>query len=310
MAGGRAAASLSLTIGIAFSTLLIAAGILAGPAIADCARQPDDIGRCLRAKVYDSGLVPVLPGAGPSSELSSEAMLTSEPQQALGWIEANATEYEPVAPRATELLSTSGELTTTTGPDIGPVGTGVMIEVPPGVLGVEQPTAAPPQAVPQIALIDNGEGMGTGGTLPEPGVSAALPVSPRPGTVETGGSVPLAALTANVGAIAPDPAGPLATGSVGTAPLTSSVTLEAGTLPPPVLIAGPPDAAGPAVPDVAAPPEPKPPAAKPAKPKSPRLAKPAAPKSKIRNDARYPNVIVLPPPSIGEDSAIVTLQLR
>ena len=311
MAGGRAAASLSLTIGIAFSTLLIAAGILAGPAIADCARQPDNIGKCLRAKVYDSGLVPTLPGVEPPTESSSEAVLISEPQQAPGWIEANATEYEPAAPSVVELVSTSAEVTTTAGPGIGPVDAGVMLDVPTGILGVQQPVAVPPQTTPAIALVETQGAIGAGGDMSGSSDAAALPILPRPNrTVETGASAPNAALMANVDAIAPGVEVPLATGSVGTAPLTSSVALEAGTLSAPVLIAGPPDIADPVVPEVADPPPPKPPLVEPAKPKTPKPAKPAAPKSKLRNDTRYPNVIVLPPPNTGDNSAIVTLQLR
>src|SRR3569623_1992676 len=70
LAGARAAASVSLTIGVAFVTLLVAGGILAGPAILDCSHQSGGIGACLRAKEQDAGLLPDVPSSSSAPAVS------------------------------------------------------------------------------------------------------------------------------------------------------------------------------------------------------------------------------------------------
>jgi len=115
LAGARAAASLSLTIGVAFATVLVVSGILAAPSIIDCSRQGGSMGACLRDKIQHGALQPA-EIAPPASSLSSAAApLSSEaaPPAATpvtvtpipvvtphddGWIDARANEYDPVPP--------------------------------------------------------------------------------------------------------------------------------------------------------------------------------------------------------------------
>ena len=108
MAGARAAASLSLTIGVAFVTILVMGGILAGPAILDCSHQPQSFGVCLRDHLDHSRLLPVVnepsqvpvlssetpapPVVAPVPEPPSRVADTGHPD---GWLDARANEYEP-----------------------------------------------------------------------------------------------------------------------------------------------------------------------------------------------------------------------
>jgi hypothetical protein len=103
---------LSLTIGVAFATVLIVGGILAGPTILDCSHQPQSFGACLRDRVDHSRLAPVKdePSQVPvlSSELSAPSVPAPPPSIAEngghpdGWLDARANEYEPPATSALE----------------------------------------------------------------------------------------------------------------------------------------------------------------------------------------------------------------
>lgn len=113
MAGARAAASLSLTIGVAFVTVLIVGGILAGPTIIDCSHQPSSFGACLRDHLDHARLVPARDEPSQAPVLSSETSAPSVPpvspsppgvaengEHSDGWLDARANEYEPPAPSA------------------------------------------------------------------------------------------------------------------------------------------------------------------------------------------------------------------
>ena len=93
---------MSLTIGAAFATLLVAGGILAGPAILDCSSQGGSIGACLRDRLDQSGLISPNPPAAPSAP--------EAPARTSGWIEANATEYEAPLPGAVDLRGPPGSI--------------------------------------------------------------------------------------------------------------------------------------------------------------------------------------------------------
>ena len=246
MAGARAAASLSLTIGVAFVTVLIVGGILAGPTILDCSHQPQSFGVCLRDHLDHSQLVPVRDEPGQVPVLSSELSTPSEPLPPAhqadsghpeGWLDARANEYEPPATSALEP------------------------RVPPPLPELVTPPALPPVSSSAIA---------------------------------------------EIGPIAPPPLPPLVTPAPLPVPTdtSSSAVAEIELLPPPlphqrpVLTTLRPKA------------EIKRPVAKPAR--VARLTPRPAPKLKLpptfKNDPRFPNVTVLPPPATGGNSSFVTLQ--
>ena len=112
MAGARAAASLSLTIGVACVTVLIVGGILAGPTILDCSHQPQSFGACLRDRLDHSRLVPIHSEPSQVPVLSSELPASAAPAPPSsiadnsghpdGWLDARANEYEPPATSALE----------------------------------------------------------------------------------------------------------------------------------------------------------------------------------------------------------------
>jgi len=159
LAGSRAAASVSLTIGVAFATLLAAGGILIGPAILDCNHESAGIGACLRGKAERAGLLHDQPRAASSApvvtvELPAPPLMAPEPQRPQGWLEANANEYQ--AP----LSNGSVQLT----PPIGAIGAagrltlkpalqgGADVRAPAGVVAANGQTLPAPEATAQIAL--------------------------------------------------------------------------------------------------------------------------------------------------------------
>jgi len=159
LAGSRAAASVSLTIGVAFATLLAAGGILIGPAILDCNHESAGIGACLRGKAEQAGLLHEQPRGASSApvatvELPAPPLMAPEPQRPQGWLEANANEYQ--AP----LSNGSVQLT----PPIGAIGAagrltlkpalqgGADVRAPAGVVAANGQTLPAPEATAQIAL--------------------------------------------------------------------------------------------------------------------------------------------------------------
>jgi hypothetical protein len=291
LAASRAAASVSLTIGATFATLLVAGGILAGPAIVDCSRQPDGVGACLRAKFDQSGLrqhalVPPAPSAVPETPASvaPPTLAEARPQ---GWLEANATEYEPPASMGTASL-------------VAPVGRVDAI----GSLGV------PPVVPGEVAVTSPQGSLAAGGRMssaaPDPVADIAL-VEPAGRLTANGSAVaqPDTAITSRGAEPAVARGTALITGSIGGASAPhGTATLEA-TLEPP--------AAAPLPIEIRLPPAPiRPkPVARPAPPRA-AAAVPArtGPRRVIKADPRYPNVIVLPPPNTGENSSFATLEVR
>jgi len=329
---------LSLTIGVAFATLLVVSAILAGPAILDCGHQTGGVGACLRDRVEKSGL---LPSAAPVSErpvsiasVSSVAPpMVADAPRAPGWIEANATEYQPP-------LSGTAALS----PPAGALGATGAISQQSGFPGRASNSsrrgamAAAGEAAQvtfaedgQVVLAEpDGEVTATGTVVARHG-RPVLHLQPEPGVGVVAGEVipgvtasadaaiaaPLGHLAASgtgtfatdavAAVLAAQPASiPLGSGSIGAHTIDAQVTLEA-ELPP----------AATELPTAATPPPPVPrrlaPAAMrpPAQPKAAAIAdrKTGTPRA-LRYDPRYPNVLVLPPPNSGADSSFATLQLR
>ena len=308
MAGARAATSLSLTIGVAFATLLVVAGILAGPAVLDCSHRSGGFGACLRGKVVDSGLLPQDEAPPAMPVLAADATVppaVAEPSRNVGWIEANATEYETATPAVAQLRA------------------------PEGTIGADGKAAGAPTAAVEIALAEPTRHLSATGAAPSAADPAGLTemiadpagqlsadgravavvdptatsLAPLPGIVSAtgrdGGAMPLS------GAVTAEPHGvPLVTGSIGpTSGRAASAMLEASL--------------SPIVPSL------MPPALEPA-PVAPLAAlhrKPAAkaaaaprphqqPRPMVKYDPHYPNVLVLPPPNTGANSSFATLEVR
>jgi hypothetical protein len=273
---------LSFTIGIAVATLVAGSGILVGPTVLQCSRQPQSVGACLRARVVDAGFLP--PEPTPPAIVSSQESVSRAP----GWIEANATEYETPASGVAALSAQPGQLDA-----FGAL---------PG-----------PEISAEIALVDPGVTMQADGFAPLARPSGDAALTPTiTGSIDATGDGDLSGGLAGDASVEPRvlPPPPQAAGHVGItargqgraflAPqliadlspvpsLTEVVAPIVPKMPPPRLVPRPP-----ASPKATA-------QAKPA-----RIAKPHPPKY----DPRYPNVLVLPPPNTGENSSFATLEVR
>lgn len=280
MAGSRSAASLSLTIGIAFATLVVATGILAGPAVLDCSQSPSSFGACLRGKVVESGLLP--PEAAP--------ITSAEPTpRALGWIEANATEFE--APM----------------PDV------VQLRAEPGKLHADGALPSVPEISAEVALVEPSVELRADGFAPFTRQSGDASLAPAiTGSIDASGDAGLPrnglSATTSIGppAVPAPPAvsgqvGPTARGQ-GRASLAPQLIADLSPVPPLRQIV--PAAAPKAPPQIMPPSLPAPEATAQVQPK------PAAPLRPPKYDPRYPSVLVLPPPNTGENSSFATLTLH
>lgn len=279
----RAATSVSLTIGVAFATLVVVGGILAGPAILDCSHQGGGFGACLRTKVVESGLLSKDQSTVEVPVLSSESTLpvvppaVAEAPRDSGWIEANAREYEVSPSGAAQLSAVSGRL---------------------------DAAGAPPRATEavQVALAAPAGRIAAGGLAPAPVDPVAAQLSPDAGSLRANGNA--VAIADPAGTVhLPVPTGStLITGSIGpTSGRAASAALRAELQPLPMPLVLPPP---PLPPASRAAPLRKAPQTNVTSPKSRRVAPP------IKYDARYPNVIVLPKPNIGENSSFATLEVR
>lgn len=135
---------MSLTLGVALATLVVAGAILLAPTIADC--PGGSLAACLRDRV-----------AGPS-----------EPARPAGWIEAVATEYAPPPPpAAVTLAAPTGALTATAVPLL-PAATPAVALHPPGGIMTTGATAGEGSPLATAALA------APTGTLAA-GISAAAP---------------------------------------------------------------------------------------------------------------------------------------
>jgi hypothetical protein len=269
---------LSFTIGIAFATLLVAAGILAGPAVVDCQHQSQSLGACLRGKVVDSGLVE--PDAVPATPAGEEAA-----QRPPGWIEANATEYETPASGLAQLSAEPGEID-------------AYGALPTAEIGAD------------VALVDPDASVRADGLVPLSRPSGEAALAPIiTGSIDATGGIPGAGPSGDTSMEPPVlPAPPTASGRAGTtapgrgrASLAPQLIADLSPVPPlaEVLVAPVPKTVPQLIPRPLAPtaaarlkPEPQP------KPRPPKY------------DPRYPNVLVLPPPNTGENSSFATLELR
>jgi len=282
LARSGSAASLSLTIGIAFATLVVTAGFLAGPAVLDCSHEPRSFGACLHGKVVDSGLLasePAAPAVVSSAELASRAP---------GWIEANATEYETPTSGVAALVAEPGQLDAF------------------GALPSSEVSA-------QVALVDPGANVLAEGLAPLPAASANAALTPIiTGSIDAAGDGVRANGVAGDASVEPPalPAPPQASGRVGIAArgqgrasLAPQLIADLSPVPPVTEIVPPPA------------PKMKPPRVAPRPPALPKAlaqAKPApivTPRSP-KYDPRFPSVLVLPPPSTGENSSFATLEVR
>lgn len=281
MAGARAATSLSFTIGIALATLVVGGGILAGPSVIDCSRQPDSFGACLRSKVIAGGVLPAEP--------SLPSLVSSEPPRLAGWIEANATEYEAPLP---DLVQLSAE---------------------PGRLDAAGALPGTPEISAKIALAHPSVSLRADGLAPLPRRSGDASLGPViTGSIDATGDagVPRNGLSATTSVAAPAlTAPPPASGRIGgtahgqgRASLAPQLIADLSPVPPlsEMVPAPVPQGLPPLMPRPLAAPS----AAAQLEPKS--VARPRPPKY----DPRYPNVLVLPPPNTGENSSFATLELR
>ena len=238
MAGGRAAASLSLTIGVALATLVVIGGILAGPSIVDCSRQPDGIGACLRGKIQQSRLVSHTPKSARPA-VSAEIAPDPDPAPSVaaetgprnpGWIEANATEYEQGPSGVAVLSGTAGSVLaggSTSAPAVagdialappsGQLGAGGVVP-PTGVTANEAALSAPVgdisangRAVPAVAWRDAGVDLAEPSGLVDAGGasqqsithSGDVALAEAPGTLIAGGTATAVAEPADSALLAP-----------------------------------------------------------------------------------------------------------
>ena len=309
MAGGHATASVSLTIGVAVATLLVVGGILAGPAILDCAKQTGGIGACLREKAtHSGGSLPAPPAAPVETAISSQLPPAPPPIVAdiprnTGWIEVNAVEYDP-RPSAMAILFPAPHNLGAAGlvpPKSGPT-SAAALRPSPGHLtaSLSEPASVP---VPSVNLV------------PRTGEVRADSGTPEPGPVGSARLVrPIGNLTASFSVLVlgePSSANllptPSASGGIGTNSADRAiVTLEANVLPDSPLPLPRPELVSPVKSDAA--PEKLEASGSPAPPAKPVPT--ALPVHVVKADPRYPNVLVLPPPNSGADSSFATLTLK
>jgi len=130
LARSRAAASLTLTVGLALVTLVVMGAVLVGPTIADCAG--DSLAACLRDRVVTRP--------------------APEPPRPVGWLEVNATEYEPPPPAAVTLTAPAGTLALAGAAPAAtpPAPAAATLAALPGELTA---AAAPPTAVPAAPVL-------------------------------------------------------------------------------------------------------------------------------------------------------------
>ena len=279
MAGARAAASLSLTIVVACATLLVVGGILAGPTLLECSHKPGSLMACVDEKLArwqgspeaSSSPEPQLASSSSSVALSAPLLVESSTERP-GWIDARATEYEP--PRASSVEAPASSA--------NPASVASTVSSVPDARAAEVPAGESPA----IDLADFGAVAPLSGIPPALLTnSATAPAAPRP-------------------VLVPPPAAPQTPSWLSAPPITGSIAqppLEAIVEPPPM----PRPAIKAAAPTIA----PVPPVQSgrpPAPPKKLATVKRAKPPA-FRNDPRFPNVVVLPPPSSGSGSSFVVL---
>jgi hypothetical protein len=191
---------LSTTIGVAAATLLVMGGILAGPAILDCAKDGSKFGACLRDKIAESGLIApegesvekqILTSEVPSSEPLPEPSVVAETPRPPGWIEANANEYAPKPPALAVLTGTPGKLFAR-GEAAQAAGTSVEVALaqPLGRLTASGSDAAPQDSALAAIVLHRGDLLATGSVAAESAppidVALAAPVGKLDAAGQTG----------------------------------------------------------------------------------------------------------------------------
>jgi hypothetical protein len=287
---------LSLTIGVAFATVLVVGGILAMPAVIDCSHQGGSVGACLRDKLEHSGMKPLDAASSSSAApvLSSEAAPPAVPEPAVtapipvvtphdeGWIDARANEYEPIPLQAEVSGAVGAQPQLAASAELAPL----PVEAPPevtGSIGAKLEVDASASLVAEAA---------------EPAAAPSVQISTDIGEASPSVSPPTAA--AKLLSVTP----PDVTGNIGSnAPISGGATLLAQTALP-VAPPRPPAAVQRPKADV----KPRPVVA----PKGPTRHLPARkpPRAVFKNDPRFPSITVLPPPSAGQNSSFATLQTR
>lgn len=278
MAAG-AATSVYATLGVAAATLAVVGAILVGPSILECARDAGGFGACLRGKAADNGLI--------SNEISSE-----QPAPA-GWMEAVANEYEPAASGPVELEGTPADLLAEA---VESSSSGAVdVAVAPAA---ELATLAPAQEETPVSVALVG---------PEGALSAdVVPIDIAPDLPAVLSEPVDGMLTADT------PSQPAVDFAVAVEPVPPADDLTSAVEPPP---------SEPAVVDLSAEPVPSepessepssapPPSSEPASSSEPEPPAPSSEPIVVEFNPQYPNVIVLPPPAVGDDSSFRSLQLN
>jgi hypothetical protein len=188
-----AAASINLTIAVAMATLVAVGGILAGPAILDCSKNPGGIGACLRDRLDPPG--PVTPPAPPFED---------------GWIDAAANEYEPPAVAPVELESSPANLTVAGLPPDPPMPPEIVV-APAAELDIASPQPDEEIASVAIAAPPGDLTVVSPEPTPDPITTAALSQPPAGDIAITATPEPIFAvpppvtLSAEPTAVAPEP---------------------------------------------------------------------------------------------------------
>jgi len=279
VAGARAAASLSLTIAVACATLLVVGGILAGPALIECSHKPGSPMACVDEKLArwegtseaPSSEAPQVASSSSSVALSAPLLVGSSNEQP-GWIDARATEYEPPRASSVEVPASSAELASVAS-TVSSVPEESASEAPAG----DRPAIDVADFDPAVPLPD--------ATAIPLTTSITVPAEPRP-VLDPPPAAPQTSLWVSA---------PPITGSIAQPPLEAIV--EPPPMPRPAMEVAPPQVE--LAPPTHASPLPVP-------PKKLAIAKRPKPPA-FRNDPRFPNVVVLPPPNSGSTSSFVVL---
>jgi hypothetical protein len=275
LAGHRATTSVYATLGVAAATLLVVGGILAGPAVLECSRDPGGFGACLRDKVSDSGLI--APGTESLEQPSVVADISSEPEPPpTGWMEAAANEFELPVAGLVELAGTPANLLA----DVADTGGSEAVEVavaPATELATTTP--AQEQAPVSVALVGPDGALGADAAPVEDDATAVVELSQAPsGTLVADASSE------------PPPAELLAVAPIDQSGDLTSVVAPPSSEPAPVELSAEP---------VSSEPEP-----------APEPDAPSEPAIVVEFNPQYPNVLVLPPPAAGDNSSFRSLQLN
>jgi hypothetical protein len=281
----RAVTSVYATLGVAAATLVVVGAILVGPSILECARDAGGLGACLRGKAAENGLI--------SPDISSD-----QPAPA-GWMEAVANEYEAPASAPVELEGARADLLA----EAAEISSAEAIEVAVAP-AAELATVAPAQEEPAVSVALVG---------PEGEISARIAVV----DAGSGGAADLSQPTDGT-LTAETPSEAAVDVAVAIQPIDPADELTSAVEPPPSepapveLSAEPvPSEPEPSQPEPSLEPEPPQPGpSSEATPEPSSEPEPEEPAIVVEFNPQFPNVIVLPPPTAGDDSSFRSLQLN